>query len=56
MKLNIFDGKDFGEQAKEFANEYKGQATKSAGGMPRHWEPKKDVTSCEKPRVGANNR
>ena len=24
--------------------------------MPRHQEPKKDVTSCEKPRVGANNR
>ncbi len=24
--------------------------------MPWHWEPKKDVTSCEKPRVGANIR
>ena len=24
--------------------------------MPRHQEPKKDVISCEKPRVGANNR
>ena len=21
--------------------------------MPRHWEPKKDVISCEKPRGGA---
>ena len=24
--------------------------------MPRHQEPKKDVTSCEKPRVDANSR
>ena len=24
--------------------------------MPRHQEPKKDVTSCEKPRVGAHIR
>ena len=24
--------------------------------MPWHWEPKKDVVSCEKPWVGANNR
>ena len=36
-------------------NVNKGQATKSAGRMPWHWEPKKDVTSCEKLRVGANN-
>ena len=31
-----------------------GQARKSARGMPWHWEPKKDVTSCDKPRGGAN--
>ena len=31
-----------------------GQAEKSARGMPWHQEPKKDVTSCDKPRVGAN--
>ncbi len=24
--------------------------------MPWHWEPKKDATSCEKPRGGANAR
>ncbi len=24
--------------------------------MPWHWEPKKDVTSCEKLRAGANIR
>ena len=24
--------------------------------MPWHWEPKKDATSCEKPRLGANSR
>ena len=27
---------------------------KGTGRMPRHQEPKKDVTSCEKPRGGAN--
>ena len=33
-----------------------GQAEKSARGMPWHQEPKKDVTSCDKLRGGANNR
>ena len=33
-----------------------GQAKKSVWRMPRHQEPKKDVTSCDKPRGGANNR
>ena len=32
----------------------KGQANKSVGRMTWHQEPKKDVTSCEKLRVGAN--
>ena len=32
-----------------------GQADKSARGMPWHQEPKKDVTSCDKLRGGANN-
>ena len=32
-----------------------GQAKKSIGRMPWHQEPKKDVTSCEKLRRGANN-
>ena len=31
-----------------------GQAGKSARGMPWHQEPTKDVTSCDKPRGGAN--
>ena len=31
-----------------------GQATKSAGWMPWHWEPTKDVISCDKLRRGAN--
>ena len=31
-----------------------GQANKGAGRMPRHWRPKKDAISCEKPRGGAN--
>ena len=34
----------------------RGQARKSVWRMPRHQEPKKDVTSCDKPRGGANNR
>ena len=32
----------------------RGQAKKSTGRMPWHQEPKKDVTSCEKLRGGAN--
>ena len=31
-----------------------GYAGKSAGWMPWHWEPMKDVISCEKLRGGAN--
>ena len=31
-----------------------GQAIKSVGRMTWHQEPKKDVTSCEKLRFGAN--
>ena len=34
----------------------RGQAGKSARGMPWHLEPMKDVTSCDKPRGGANIR
>ena len=33
-----------------------GQAEKSARGMPWHQEPTKDVTSCDKLRLGANIR
>ena len=32
-----------------------GKATKGVRGMPRHMEAMKDVISCDKPRVGANN-
>ena len=31
-----------------------GQAKKGAGRMPWHWEPKKDVISCDKPLGVAN--
>ena len=31
-----------------------GQVRKSIRRMPWHWEPKKDVTNCEKLRVGAH--
>ena len=30
--------------------EANGKAKKSAGRMPWHWEPKKDVINCDKPR------
>ena len=33
-----------------------GQVKKSTGRMPWHWEPMKDVTSCDKLRAGANIR
>ena len=33
-----------------------GQAKKGAGRMPWHWEPKKDVISCDKLRGAANKR
>ena len=33
-----------------------GQAIKSARGMPWHQEPKKDVTSCDKPWGAAHRR
>ena len=39
------------EPVKENRN---GQATKGAGRMPWHQEPKKDVVSCEKLRRAAN--
>ena len=32
------------------------QASKGVGRMPRLREAKKDVASCDKPRVGANGR
>ena len=31
-----------------------GKAKKSAGRMPWHWEPKKDVINCDKPRVAVS--
>ena len=34
----------------------RGQATKSARGMPWHWEPKKDAVNCEKPRGAVSRR
>ena len=35
-------------------NFIRGQAKKSTRWMPWHWEPTKDVISCDKPRWGAN--
>ena len=33
-----------------------GQAKKGAGRMPWHWEPMKDVVSCDKPRGVTSRR
>ncbi len=35
---------------------FTGQVKKGIRRMPWHWEPKKDVTSCDKLRAGANIR
>jgi hypothetical protein len=37
------------------AEHEQGQARKSARRMPWHQEPMKDVTSCDKLRLGANS-
>ena len=45
--------KSIQRNAKDLATQKKeshGQATKSARGMPWHWEPKKDATNCDKLR------
>ncbi len=36
--------------AQTLAQAVNGQVNKSIRGMPWHWEPKKDVISCEKLR------
>ena len=36
--------------------EHNGQAKKGTGRMPWHWEPMKDVVSCEKLRGAANEQ
>ena len=51
MKFSSRDGNGM-----ERVSSTTGQAKKSARGMPWHQEPKKDVTSCDKPRGGANIR
>ena len=39
---------------REPKKKHNGQATKSTGRMPWHWEPMKDVVSCDKLRGAAN--
>ena len=56
MNLVVRSGK---EEFEEFFQTWPlghvaGQDTKSVRGMPWNWEPKKDATSCEKPRGAAN--
>ena len=57
--IREYMGKNF--NFKQISNSYViqepnqvGQAIKSVGRMTWHQEPKKDVTSCEKLRLGAN--
>ena len=51
LKENERSFEDRGQRQREL---HKGQANKSIRRMPWHQEPKKDVTSCDKPRGGAN--
>ena len=58
--IREYMGKNFNFK-KQISNSYViqepnqvGQAIKSVGRMTWHQEPKKDVTSCEKLRLGAN--
>ena len=41
--------------AKSSSRKHFGKATKGVRGMPRHMEAMKDVISCDKLRLGANN-
>ena len=52
----IFVGKRESRGYKPFSreNSLNGQANKGAGRMPWHWEPMKDVISCDKLRGAAN--
>ena len=57
--IREYMGKNF--NFKQISNSYViqepnqvGQAIKSVGRMTWHQEPKKDVTSCDKPGLGAN--
>ena len=51
----IFVGKRESRGYQMFLRErLKGQANKGAGRMPWHWEPMKDVISCDKLRGAAN--
>ena len=51
----IFVGKRESRGYQMFLKErLKGQANKGAGRMPWHWEPMKDVISCDKLRGAAN--
>ena len=51
----IFVGKRESSGYQMFLKErLKGQANKGAGRMPWHWEPMKDVISCDKLRGAAN--
>ena len=46
--------KNNSRRERNFLDANKGQVKKGAGRMPWHWEPKKDVISCDKLRGMAN--
>ena len=52
MQLNVFSAS--AGNAGYAVHSDDGQANKSARGMPWHQEPKKDATSCDKPRGAAH--
>ena len=50
LSLRIKSGKKTTMYFKENSGKTNGKANKSAGRMPWHWEPKKDVVNCDKLR------
>ena len=55
-KIQFSKSSDKTQSFKRGSHNKKGQATKSARGMPWHWEPMKDVVNCDKPRGAVSRR
>ena len=47
---SLTDNSEEKDLRKRWRRQVNGQVNKSIRGMPWHWEPKKDVISCEKLR------
>ena len=56
ISTNLKRGSHILKPSENESDGIKGQATKSARGMPWHWEPMKDVVNCDKLRGAVNRR